>query len=168
MAPRKRRISSVAQSSNWKAALPLATVITVATTVFFSAQTLRTSTEANRVSAQAAISERYATAVEMLSSDKITTRIGGLYSLQSIQNESPNRIFAVAPLLSSYIQTFPSNRESTVGDTGLPCPEGSRYPLSPASYDSARELGKRYRPPADLQAAASVVKRGRPVTAPSG
>ncbi|MFC7958467.1 pentapeptide repeat-containing protein [Rhodococcoides kroppenstedtii] len=158
----------VVQSSKWKAALPLTTVITVATTVFFSAQTLRTSIEANRVSAQAAVSERYATAVEMLSSDEMTTRIGGIYSLKSIQDESYDRIFAVSSLLSSYIQTFPSNRESTVGDTGLPCPRGSRYPLSVVYNDPVLESGGRtYRPPADLQATAFVLGK-QPLSLPTG
>lgn len=91
----------------WRTIIPCATIVTVAASVFFSGKALQSSTEQNYLAQQTAITERYTAAVELLGSDSESARVGGIYSLMSIADESKERTAPAHALLSSFIKSFP-------------------------------------------------------------
>lgn len=160
----QRHLNRIAKSRYWKTALPLATIITVASTVFFSMKTLQASTDQNELTGQIAISERYTTAVELLASDDITSRVGGIYALKTIQDESAERAAVVTSLLSAFARTFSNNGFETADGSALACPAPSMNPIEKLPRPDATKFDKEtstalssYQPPSDLQAAVTVL-----------
>ncbi|WP_179274602.1 MULTISPECIES: pentapeptide repeat-containing protein [unclassified Rhodococcus (in: high G+C Gram-positive bacteria)] len=139
----------------------------MASTVFFSMKTLQASTDQNELSGQIAISERYTTAVELLSSDDITSRVGGIYALKTIQDESAERAAVVTSLLSAFARTFSADGTEIMDGTDQKCPRPSMNPFTEQPMPDAAGIGRQtdaegvirsaYQPPSDLQAAATVL-----------
>lgn len=90
-----------------------ATALTAIAALWFTSQNLRATNDQYKLSQQSAITDRYAKAVEELdSSDKIDVRIGGIYLLERLANDSPpdprsddsiaNTVYAV---LAAFVRT---------------------------------------------------------------
>ena len=86
---------------------------------------------------QGQVTERYTKAIEQLGSDKLDIRIGGIYALERIANDSARDHPTVTEVLTTFI------REHTTSEASLPA--GEPDPLA--------------RPAADIQAALTVIAR---------
>lgn len=145
----------------WKAIIPLGTLVTVVATVYFSASTLAVSNKQNEVTRQTAISERYSTAIEQLGSEVETIRIGGIYSLESIALESPDRALSVFNVLFAFIRSHSTKWVEPENRTQQSCPT----PTVPSEeereiyYEKFGNYVVKYDAPPDLQAAVDIFAR---------
>lgn len=145
-APKHMRIKRVVTKSfywrGWKTVGALAaslvaicTVIVAVATFFVSAQTLKANTRQQ-------LSDRFAKAIEQLGSDKLDVRLGGIYELGQLAEQSPSDHPAVFDVLTAFV------REHASRDAGR-CEPG--FPLRPS--------GRRARAPVDIQTVINVIAR---------
>lgn len=91
------------------------------------------------VDRQGQITERFTRAIDQLGNEEITTRVGGIYALETIANDSSQHRQVVMEVLASFLrQRAHSNPEAASRD-----------------WEAARGL----QPPADIEAAALVIGR---------
>lgn len=153
----RARVRSAVAWPIWRTIIPCATIVTVAASVFFSGKALQSSTEQNYLAQQTAISERYSAAVELLGSDSESARVGGIYSLMSIADESEERTASARALLSSFIKSFPPTDivDRLEKYDIKACPSGL---LRNEDLPRDRTVPRpRYEAPRDLEAAARVL-----------
>ncbi|MER6406043.1 pentapeptide repeat-containing protein [Streptomyces viridosporus] len=96
------------------------------------AVTERTAQKQAELSAEQQVNERYVKAIELLSSERITSRLGGLYALERIMRDSAKDHDTVVQVLAAFVRQFA------------------------VAPDSPTETKQR-RPPADIQAAMSIL-----------
>jgi hypothetical protein len=101
-------------------------------------------TEADR---QRRITESYSKAVEQLSSDKIEQRLGGIYTLERISQESPNDYWTIMETLTAFIRERARWQGSTVDASETM----ARF------YESDKPINKG--PPTDIAAVLTVIGR---------
>jgi hypothetical protein len=107
-------------------------------------------TEADR---QRRITESFSKAVEQLGSDKIETRLGGIYTLERISRESPTDYWTIMETLTAFVRerahwTKPDETISEMMDR---------------LYKEQEDLviGRRIEPPTDIAAVLAVIVRRR-------
>jgi membrane protein implicated in regulation of membrane protease activity len=122
--------------SGWGKLATIATALTAVAALWFSAQSLRSTEKQYALSEQGQITDRFAKAVEQLGSDKIDVRLGGIYSLERLAQDSPPDRGVVVEVLGAYVRNHAGND---------------------------RECSERI--PVDIQAVLTVIQR-REVTAP--
>ncbi|GAA4472007.1 hypothetical protein GCM10023094_03600 [Rhodococcus olei] len=121
----------------WQAVVGLATAVAAITAVVISSRNLSASVDQFELQQvqqqQQQASDRFARALEQLSSDKIETRIGAIYSLEQVARDFPAQHPAVFEVITAYVRTHAPVSVACAG------------PTPPAS--------------ADAQAAATVIGR---------
>ncbi|WP_244224158.1 pentapeptide repeat-containing protein [Streptomyces tirandamycinicus] len=95
------------------------------------------------------ITDRYTAAVENLGDDAIDVRLGGIYALQRIMQDSVRDHPTIVNVLTAYIRSH------------APLPEAPRR--SAEAEDQKKEQSKPTEPDADVQAALSVLGRRNPI-----
>jgi hypothetical protein len=66
---------------------------------------LAMATRTCRLTQQGQITERYTRAIEQLASDKLDVRLGGIYALERIANDSPRDRVTVAEMVAAFIRS---------------------------------------------------------------
>lgn len=118
-------------------------VVGVTVTALTYEQTRRTANKTHEREREAQITERFTHATEQIGSDKVEVRVGGLYALARIAEDSPKDSGPVAEVLSAFVRVkAPWNLEDT-------------HPPS-RGIDAANAS----RPPPDIQAALAAIARG--------
>jgi hypothetical protein len=74
-------------------------------------------TDADR---QRRITESFSTAIEQLGSDKIEVRLGGIYTLERVSRESPNRYWPVMETLTAFVREQARWKDSGASETIAP------------------------------------------------
>lgn len=93
----------------WQAVVGIATAVAAITAVVISPRTLSANADQfqaqQRQQRQQQASERFSRAIDQLSSDKLETRLGAVYSFQQLGLDSPTHQPAVINVLMAYIRT---------------------------------------------------------------
>ncbi|MFE5210371.1 pentapeptide repeat-containing protein [Streptomyces sp. NPDC056600] len=87
------------------------------------------------LTAEQQVNDRYVKAIDLLSSDRLTSRLGGLYALERIMRDSAKDHDTVVKVLSAFVREF------------------AVEPDDP----SENKIRGRYHPPADIQAALTII-----------
>jgi len=115
-------------------------------TFWLNSRVYRITAETLRVTEQGQITERYTKAIEQLGSDKQDVRLGGIYALERIANDSPPDRATIEEVLTAFVRS-----QSPLQDR---IDEPSRYELEmPLRYSAT-----------DVQAALTVLGRRKPPT----
>jgi hypothetical protein len=118
---------------------------------------LENAQEELRLTRQGQITERFTRAIDQLGSEKLEIRLGGIYALERIDKESPERAYhgTVMEVLTAYV------RENSRQDHEKPS-----TPTSGSDEDAEQDKGVEQdkappvrKPPTDLQAILDVLKR---------
>jgi hypothetical protein len=118
---------------------------------------LENAQEELRLTRQGQITERFTRAIDQLGSEKLEIRLGGIYALERIDKESPERAYhgTVMEVLTAYV------RENSRQDHEKPS-----TPTSGSDEDAELDKGVEQdkappvrKPPTDLQAILDVLKR---------
>src|SRR5262249_48133896 len=72
--------------------------------LYYTAQTVRLSEKTLRVSEDRQVTERFTRAVEQLGHPSLQVRLGGIYGLERIANDSPRDLWPVIDILSAYVR----------------------------------------------------------------
>lgn len=104
------------------------------------------------------VAERFSKAVEMLgSSDKLELMVGGIYSLEKISEDSPEKYFSVVvDILSSFVKRKSMLVEAKKFDEKMSRTELYQYQTFGLEVDQLRELELFI--PSEIQVALSVLK----------
>ena len=104
------------------------------------------------------VAERFSKAVEMLgSSEKLELRVGGIYSLEKISEDSPGKyLSAVIDILASFIKRKSMLMEAKEYEENLSRAELYQYQAIGIEVEQFREFESI---PSDIQAALSALKR---------
>jgi Pentapeptide repeats (8 copies) len=117
--------------------------------VFFSYRQLQhniqMSREQHQLDQQGQITERFTRAIDQLGHERLDVRLGGIYALERITNDSPKDQATVAEVLSAFVR----------GHASWP-PARKEQPLADAPLDATRPL-REWAP--DVQAALTVLGR---------
>ncbi|RZL70903.1 MAG: pentapeptide repeat-containing protein [Rhodococcus sp. (in: high G+C Gram-positive bacteria)] len=93
----------------WQAVVGLATAVAAITAVVISSRTLAANSEQfaaqRQQQQQQQASERFARAIDQLSSDKLETRLGAIYSLEQLAFDSPRHQPTVIEVITAYVRT---------------------------------------------------------------
>ncbi|WP_219506034.1 pentapeptide repeat-containing protein [Nonomuraea ceibae] len=118
-------------------------VVFTAQGLWYTAQSLDASRQAQRVAEQSQITDRYTKAVEQLGSTKLDVRLGGMYALERLAQDSPRDHQTVYDVLAAFVREHDLEPNLT----------GKDLPLPPAT---------------DIQAALTIISRqdGTPVHMP--
>ncbi|WP_017537860.1 pentapeptide repeat-containing protein [Nocardiopsis halophila] len=110
-----------------------------------------------RLNRRGQFTERYATAIGHLASDKLEERIGGIYALEHIMRESERDHATVVEVLSAFVR----ERAPTSGkEAGYACHNRGRWMHPPTgSPDPPGRAEHSERPSTDVQAALTVIGR---------
>ena len=111
--------------------------------MWIAQENMRIAQENMRISEDKQISDRFIKATESLESDKLTVRLGGIYSLERIARDSQSDHWTVMEVLCAWIRDRSGTGSCQVTE-GKP---------EPATADSQRPL------PTDAQAIMSVIRR---------
>lgn len=107
-------------------------VVFTVQSLWYTAQTLETSRQAQIVTEQGQITDRYTKAVEQLGSSKLDVRLGGIYALERLAQDSPRDHQTIYDVLAAFVREHD------------PAPSVNKLPEKPAT---------------DIQAALSVIAR---------
>ncbi|MET7816272.1 pentapeptide repeat-containing protein [Streptomyces sp. NPDC005395] len=94
----------------------------------------RTAQKQAELSAEQQVNDRYVKAIELLSSERPTSRVGGLYALERIMHDSPKDHETVVKVLAAFVRQFAVKPDSAENQASGPL-----------------------RPPADIQAAMTII-----------
>jgi uncharacterized protein YjbI with pentapeptide repeats len=105
---RRKEPRSAAGRLNWPAVTALLTSITAVGALVFTGLSLQASREQNTINSESQITNRYTQAVQLLGSagsDAQDLRLGGIYALDRIANDSPRDASTIATLLATFVRT---------------------------------------------------------------
>jgi hypothetical protein len=114
---------------------------------------LAIATRTYRLTQQGQITDRYTRAIEQLGSDKLDVRLGGIYALERIANDSPSDRATIAEVLTAFVRGH--------------APWPPLQPDQPARGPSFAIAPMRVRAP-DVQAILTVLARRKPVISSAG
>jgi Pentapeptide repeats (8 copies) len=124
-----------------------------------SQEQLRLTQEELRLTRESHITERFTRAVEQLGNDALDMRLGGIYALERIAKDSERDHPTVVEVLSAFVREG-SRRPRTPSSAQGTAQATPNEPLQkPGRFIMAREREIRPRPPADVQAACTVLGR---------
>ncbi|MGX4733155.1 pentapeptide repeat-containing protein [Kitasatospora griseola] len=134
------------------------TAITTVGALAYTAVTTRTAVETVDLTAKGQITDRFTAAVGQLGEDQVAVRLGGIYALERIAQESPNNQGVIMNVLTGFLRENSKapevpNREAAAPETPL----ASTLIPQPAHAVSA-----------DIEAAALVLGRRNTSNDPSG
>ncbi|TQC38921.1 pentapeptide repeat-containing protein [Rhodococcus sp. WS4] len=105
----------------WQAVVGLATAIAAITAVVISSRNLSASTEQFELQQgqqqQQQASDRFARAIDQLSSDRLETRLGAIYSLEQVARDFPAQHPAVFEVITAYVRTHAPASVACAGPT---------------------------------------------------
>jgi hypothetical protein len=101
----RRALAQLFSSSGWLKLAQIATGLTAVAALYFSAQSLRSTQNQYALSAQGQLSDRFNRSIEQLGSDKSDVRLGGIYSLEQLAQDSPAHGSIVVEVLGAYVRT---------------------------------------------------------------
>jgi hypothetical protein len=113
---------------------------------------LAMATRTYRLTQQGQITERYTKAIEQLGSDKVDVRLGGIYALERIANDSPQDRATIAEVLTAFVR----------GHAPWP-PSRPGQPPEDTPMEAIRSL-RSWAP--DVQAVLTVLGRRKPPISP--
>jgi hypothetical protein len=98
------------------------------------------------------ITDRFTKAIDQLGSPQLELRLGGIYSLESIANESPQYHWAIMEVLTTYVRVHARAKEAKTkqSDSEKAGPQGNK-PSKEVKHEAA--------PSADIQAILTVLGR---------
>lgn len=79
-------------------------VVFTVQSLWYTAQTLETSREAQVLAEQGQITDRYTKAVEQLGSGKLDVRLGGIYALERLAQDSPRDHQTIYDVLAAFVR----------------------------------------------------------------
>ncbi|WP_440063917.1 pentapeptide repeat-containing protein [Streptosporangium sp. OZ121] len=79
-------------------------VVFTAQGLWYTAQSLETSRQAQSIAEQGQITDRYTKAVEQLGSDKDDVRLGGIYALERLAKDSPRDHQTIYDVLTAFVR----------------------------------------------------------------
>ncbi|MEU4574208.1 pentapeptide repeat-containing protein [Nonomuraea sp. ATR24] len=103
-------------------------VVFTAQGLWYTAQSLDASRQAQRTAEQGQITDRYTKAVEQLGSAKQDVRLGGIYALQRLAADSPRDKDTIRNVLAAFVR----NRDFCVLRAGQKAPPAHCTPEAPA------------------------------------
>ncbi|WP_191094278.1 pentapeptide repeat-containing protein [Nocardia colli] len=89
----------------WTTFTASVTALAAVAALYFTGQTLRATNNQNSSARDSAITERFAKATEQLSSDKLNSRVAGVYLLGRLARDSADDRTAVVDVLSAFVRT---------------------------------------------------------------
>ncbi|UNN02047.1 pentapeptide repeat-containing protein [Rhodococcus opacus] len=105
----------------WQAVVGLATAVAAITAVVISSRNLSASTDQfelqQRQQQQQQASDRFARAMDQLSSDRLETRLGAIYSLEEVARDFPAQHPAVFEVITAYVRTHTPASVACAGPT---------------------------------------------------
>ncbi|MEU4704782.1 pentapeptide repeat-containing protein [Nocardia salmonicida] len=119
-----RLLHQVFTWQGWATLTTLITAVAAVAALFFTGQTLRATNAQNATSRESTISDRFAKATEQLSSDKLNSRVAGIYLLERLANDSPLDREAIVEVLSAFVRN-----EVPVSKCIVPKPDEERTKL---------------------------------------
>jgi uncharacterized protein YjbI with pentapeptide repeats len=129
-----------------EAIAPLLTLATGAAVAWIAFMRHFATTDADR---QRRITDNYSKAVDQLSSDKIETRLGGIYTLERISRESPGDYWTIMETLTAFVRERARWKESGVGASEIV----TRF------YEGDKPTEAAKMPPTDIAAVLTVITR---------
>ncbi|MFX0579322.1 pentapeptide repeat-containing protein [Nocardia nepalensis] len=114
----------------------MTTTVAAIAALWFSSESLRATRDQYGLSQQVAVTDRFQKAVEQLASDKVDTRIAGVYLLERLAKDSPPDHTVIFGVLTAFLRTHASRSDCA--------------PVERAATQKA---------PPDIQAALTVVGR---------
>jgi uncharacterized protein YjbI with pentapeptide repeats len=111
---------------------------------YFTWQNLGTTQENLRIAAEGQITDRFTKAIAQLGDTKLELRLGGIYALERIANDSPKDHWPVMEVLTSYVR-----EHAGISNAGKPLPK--------TSADKSKEAPPK--PAADIQSILTVIGR---------
>jgi hypothetical protein len=115
---------------------------------YFTFRQLQTSREQLQIAQQGQVTERFTRAIDQLGHAELDVRLGGIYALERIANDSPDDRATIAEVLTAFVR----------GHAPWP-PRSKKQPPADAPIDQVPEL--QVRAP-DVYAAVTVLARWRP------
>jgi uncharacterized protein YjbI with pentapeptide repeats len=127
--------------------------------LYFTWQSLEESRKTLDVSREGQITERFTRAIDQLGSDKLEVRLGGIYGLERIANDSAKDHWQVMEVLTTYVRErlpWDNLKEHRAKGLGVSKTEASAHLKT---EDEQEEIEP---PPSDVQAVLTVLgRRGR-------
>ena len=108
----KRGLASLLRRIDWAKVTSLATALAAVSALYFSAKSLQSTEHQYSLSEQGQQSERFTKSIEQLGSDKSDVRLGGIYSLAQLAQDSASDRPVVFHVLSAYVRDH-SGRSGT-------------------------------------------------------
>ncbi|MFD0689017.1 pentapeptide repeat-containing protein [Actinomadura fibrosa] len=91
-------------------------VVFTAASLIATAFTVRTAQDDLRTSKEGQVTDRYTKAVEQLGSNKAEVRMGGIYALERLMDDSPRDRRTITEVLAAYVRTHAQDRPPTGSD----------------------------------------------------
>ncbi|WP_431998555.1 pentapeptide repeat-containing protein [Streptomyces fungicidicus] len=119
--------------------------------LIYTAQATQATRDTVEITEQGQVTDRFTSAVGQLGDDKLDVRLGGIYALERIAQDSPRDHGAIMEVLSAFIrENSPAPRQLTM----------SQRPSVPKIADGRGDMPEpKRRPATDVQAAATVIGR---------
>jgi hypothetical protein len=92
---------------------------------FFTYRQLQTSREQVQIAQQGQVTERFTRVIDQLGHAELDVRLGGIYALERIANDSPNDRTTIAEVLTAFVRAVRRGRRSLPANTS-PRPRSSR------------------------------------------
>src|SRR5271165_2124086 len=99
---------------------------------FFTLQHLRVAQQNLEVAREGQITDRFSKAIEQLGSDKLQIRLGGIYALEGIANESAELHWPIMEVLSTYVRVNAPRKpqKSTRAGAAMVLPDVNIHPAA--------------------------------------
>ncbi|WP_330229864.1 pentapeptide repeat-containing protein [Nocardia sp. NBC_00508] len=113
----------------------MTTTVAAIAALWFTSQSLRATDNQYALSQQVAVTNRFQTAIEQLTSDKVDIRLGGIYLLERLAKDSPADHETVFTVLSAFLRTH---------TTASACEPPTRTAPAPVdAYAVVKVIGRR-------------------------
>lgn len=121
--------------AGWSHLAALATAVTAIAALWFTNKSLLTTNQQLALTQQTQLAERYGRAVEQLGSDKADVRMGGIYSLERLGQDSERDQPVVVQVLAAFVRNH--------APISAGCPHGLDHPLEADVQAALTVLGRR-------------------------
>lgn len=121
--------------AGWSHLAALATAATAIAALWFTNKSLLATNQQIALTQQSQLAERYGRAVEQLGSDKADVRMGGIYSLERLGQDSERDQPVVVQVLTSFVRNH--------APISAGCPHGLDHPLAADVQAALTVLGRR-------------------------
>jgi hypothetical protein len=138
----------------------LGALVAVLSTLYFSARTLR-------LNRRGQLTERFTKAIELIGSDNVAIRLGGVYALEAIGWDSPGWHWSAMEVLTTVLREAPFVRDRAAEEQGIPTVQQAiasvlarrRREYDPREHDPRGGGGGRLKHPTLISQLRSFVRR---------